>query len=276
MNTAVTRATRPDSRGLLLKTAVVGPDVIISSLIWLVIIAALPPAVGFGVTAASLAVAAVLAVGLGENTAVPILHGARRLTPAETIRLAVPWRMVTSRVDTERVHLRKVTHGPPVSTAGRRHVLLAQDIVDACHAGSITDGEVAALITYGIGRLHHGHTRLELLWVFWTAPWDFIRGLFAGIGGHLAWVPLGPIAWQARLIVGAIAVILETRAGRWPSPIIIVTFIALSYLMPYWRRSWEQHLTKQLTATPPTTGLRKIRSLVPPTPAVNGQPRRLN
>ncbi len=79
--------------------------------------------------------------------------------------------------------------------------------------------------------------------MFWTAPWDFIRGLVAGAGRHLAWVPLGRFAWQTRFLVGSIAVLLEAQAGRWPSSIIIVTFVALSYLMPRWRGSWERQLT---------------------------------
>jgi len=244
MNTmSVERPTRPDSIGLLLKTLAVGPDVIVSTLLGVVIIAALPPAVGVGVAAATVAVAAILAAGLGESTAVRILHGARRPTATEALRLDIPWRNVTSRVDTTGVHLRIVTHAPAVGTAGRHHVLLARDIVDAYRAGQLTDGEVAALIAHGIGRLHHGHTRLDLLWTFWTAPWAFIRGLFDGAGRHLAWVPLGRFAWQTRFIVGTIAVVLDTYAGRWPSPIIIAGFIVLSYLMPHWRGSWERQLT---------------------------------
>ena len=111
------------------------------------------------------------------------------------------------------------------------------------HHTRLTDYEVAGLITHGIGRLHWGHTRFDLLWVFWTAPWDFIRGLFVGAGRHLAWVPLARFAWQTRFIVGAIAVVLETQAGRWPSSIIIGAFITFTYVMPFWHRSWERHVT---------------------------------
>ena len=243
MNTTIgERETRPDSRGVLLKTAAVAPDVIISSLIGLVLIAALPPAVGFGVTVTAVALAAVLAADLAENTAVRVLHRARRPTPVEAKRLTVPWRIVTNRVDTTGAYLRIVTHGPPVGTAGRRHIVLARDVVDAYRAGQITDAEMAALIAHGIGGLRRGHTRFDLVWVFWTAPWSFLRGLVVGAGRNLAWVPLGRFAWQTRFIVGSVAVILETQAGRWPSPIIITAFIVLSYLMPYWRGSWDRRL----------------------------------
>ena len=46
-----THRPRPATSGLLLKAAVVIPDVIISSLLWLLLIAVLPTAVGFAVTA---------------------------------------------------------------------------------------------------------------------------------------------------------------------------------------------------------------------------------
>ena len=243
MNTTIVeRQTHSDSRGLLLKAAGVVPDVIIGSMIGLVIVAALPPTVGFVVTIAVAAVAAVLAAGLAETSAVRFLHGARRPTPTEAMRLAAPWRLVASWVDTTGVHLRIVRNGPPVVTAGRRHVLLARDVLDAYRAGQLTDYEVAGLITHGIGRLHWGHTRYDLLWVFWTAQWDFIRGLFVGAGRRLAWVPLGRFAWQTRVLVGVIAVVLETQAGRPAFATIIAAFITLTCLTPHWRRSWEQHL----------------------------------
>jgi len=236
MNTRlVERPTPRDSRGWWLKTAVVVPDVIISSLIGSVVIAALPSAVGLGVIAAGVAFAVVLAAGLGEDTVVRILYGARRPTPIESGRLAVPWQIVTDRVDTAGVRLRVATLGAPLATAGRRHVLLACDVVDAYRAGQLTDGEIAALVAHGIGRLRHGRTRFDLVWVLWTWPWDFLRGLVVGAGRRLSWIPVGKFAWQIRFLVGGIAVVLETQAGRWPSPIIITAFITLSYLMPYVR-----------------------------------------
>lgn len=48
-------------------------------------------------------------------------------------------------------------------------------------------------------------------------------------------------AWRTRLVVGSIAVVLEAQAGRWPSPIVIAVFIALSYLMPWSRREWRRY-----------------------------------
>ena len=101
---------------------------------------------------------------------------------------------------------------------------------------------VANLIAQGIGCLRHGHTRFDLLWTFWTIPWDLVRGLAHTIGRRLTWIPLVQFAWRIRIVVGTIAVILEAQAGRWPSAIFIIAFIALSYVMPSSARSWERHL----------------------------------
>lgn len=204
------------------------------------IIAALPTAAGFAVTVVGLALGALLAAGLGEDTIVRVLYRARRATATEAPRLAVAWRIATHGLDVDGVRLRIVADGAPVATAGRHHVLLRHNVVDAYRANEITAHYVAALIAQGVGRLRHGHTRFDLLWTVWTIPWDFIRGLAHAIGRRLAWIPLVQFAWRTRIVVGTIAVVLEAQAGRWPSPIILAAFITLSYLGPRWRRSWER------------------------------------
>lgn len=239
-----TRPARNRCWGLLLKAAVVIPDLIIASLLWLVIIALLPPGAGFVLMVGGLILAMVLAAGLGEDLTVRVLYRARRATPAEAPRLAVAWRIATHQLDADGVRLRIVSHGPLVGTAGRQHVLLRRDVVAAYCTNQMAAHQVAALIAQGIGRLRHGYTRFDLLWTFWTIPWDLVRGLAHAIGRRLAWIPLVQLAWHTRIVVGTIAVILEAQAGRWPSAIIIGGFIALSYLMPYFRGAWNRRLTQ--------------------------------
>ena len=210
------RPPRPAPSGLLLKAAVVVPEVLISCLLWLVIIAALPVTVGFVVTVVGIALGALLAAGLGEEAVVRVLYRARRATQLEAPRLRVAWRIATHHTDADGVRLRIVSHGEPVATAGRRHVLLRRDVVAAYCANEITAHQVAALIAQGIGRLRHGHPRFDLLWTVWTIPWDVIRGVAHAIGRRLAWIPLVQFAWRTRFVVGTIAVILEAQpaAGR--------------------------------------------------------------
>lgn len=242
-------------KGPLLKAAVVIPDLIIASLLWLVIIALLPPVAGFVLTVGGLIFAVVLAAGLGEDLTVRVLYRARRATPAEAPRLAVAWRIATHRLDADGVRLRIVSHGPPVGTAGRQHVLLRKDVVAAYCTNQITAHAVANLIAQGIGRLRHGHTRFDLLWTFWTIPWELVRGLAHTIGRRLTWIPLVQFAWRIRIVVGTIAVILETQAGRWPSASIIFAFIVLSYFVPRWRNAWHCHLCEAAGRHPGEVGL---------------------
>lgn len=236
------RPPRPEPNGLLLKAAVVIPEVLISSLLWLVIVAALPVTVGFSVTVVGIALGALLAAGLGEDAVARVLYRARRATPTEAPRLTVAWRIATHHLDADGVRLRIVAHGAPVATAGRRHVLLRRDVVAAYCANDLNAHQVAAFIAQGLGRLRHGHVRFDLLWTVWTIPWDLIRGLAHGIGRRLAWIPLVQFAWRTRIIVGTIAVILEAQAGRWPSPVVIAAFLTFSYLMPYCRGAWDRRL----------------------------------
>ena len=253
------RPPRPAPHGLLLKAAVVIPDVLISSLLWLVIIAALPVTVGFAVTAVGIALGALLAAGLGEDAVARVLYRARRATPTEAPRLTVAWRIATHHLDADGVRLRIVAHGAPVATAGRRHVLLRRDVVAAYCANEINAHQVAALIAHGIGRLRHGHTRFDLLWTVWSIPWDLIRGLAHEIGRRLAWIPLVQFAWRTRFVVGTIAVVLEAQAGRWPSPIVIAGFIAFSHVLPRLRWLQAMHVDQSARAFLRSTQLSRSR-----------------
>ena len=242
------RPPRPAPNGLLLKAAVVIPDVLISSLLWLVIVAALPVTVGFALTVVGIALGALLAAGLGEDAVVRVLYRARRATPAEAPRLRVAWRLATHHTDAAGVRLRIVDSGAPVATAGRRHVLLRRDLVAAYCANDVTAHQVAALIAQGLGRLRHAHVRFDLLWTVWTLPWDFLRGIAHAIGRRLAWIPLVQLAWRTRFVVGTLAVVLEAQHGRWPSPVVIAAFLVLSYAMPRARHSWQCHLEQMAHA----------------------------
>lgn len=173
-------------RGLLLKAAVVVPDVLISGLLTLVIIDALPPVIGLGVLTFGAVVSVVLAFGFWEGPIVRLLYGGRRPTSREAAQLAASWQLVSSRVKTRGIQLYLTSAGPPIAAAGRRHVLLAREALDAHRAGRLTDSQVTALIAHGIGRLRYGRTRFDLMLLFWTAPWDIIRGLFVGLGHQLA------------------------------------------------------------------------------------------
>lgn len=242
MDAALIAPRAPVRRGRLLKAAVVVPDLIISALLWLMVVPLLPLEVAVGFLASLLVISVVVASGATEGLAVRVLCAARRPTSLEAGRLNAPLEVVASRSGVTDLRVVVSTLGEPVGCAGRRHVILHREVVDAFRAGLLSDAEVTALIAHGVVRLRLGQPRLDLLVTLWTLPWELLRGVVAGVGSRLAWVPLGAFAWQSRFVVGTIAVVFETQAGRWPSPIVIAVFIALSYLMPHCRHAWHRHL----------------------------------
>lgn len=70
MSKVITRPLRAKGRGQLLKAAVVIPDLIMASLLWLMILALLPPTVAFMVAVLGIIVMALVAAGLGEGALV--------------------------------------------------------------------------------------------------------------------------------------------------------------------------------------------------------------
>jgi hypothetical protein len=243
--TTVYRRPLPHRSGWWLKTAVVVPNVLIATMLWIILLAALPSPLGTLTALAGIANAVLLAAGVGEDQIVLVLYRARRPTPVEAPRLNVAWRIAThpNHPFRGRVRLRIVKHGPPVATAGRRHILLHQSVVDAYRTHQITAQDVAILLAQGIRRLECGYVRCDLLWAVWTIPWDLVRTIAVGVGRRLAWIPLVGFAWRIRFIVFTIAIINETVERHWPIVIVLASFLALSYLMPKARRNWNNWLS---------------------------------
>ncbi len=231
-----------DRRGRLLKAAVVIPDLTISGLITLVTLAAMPAPVGAGVFVGLVVASIAILSGRVEGLAVRALHIARRPTTIQAARLDRVRMQVATRAGLADLRVLVSPVGGPVAGAGRRHVVLHQDVLDAHQAGRLTDAEIAGLIAHGVGLIRVGQPRLDLLIALWTMPWELLRGLISRIGQHLAWIPLVQFAWQTRFVVGTIAVILEAQAGHWPLPIVIAAFITISYLMPKARQAWHHHI----------------------------------
>lgn len=255
MDAAPTARTLPDLRLRLLKAAVVIPDLIISSLITFVPLAALPTDVAAGFIAGMLVASIIVGSVRAEGFAVRILHAARRPAPPEERQIAGPLRLVIAGSGQEDLRVLVGRGDKTVLAAGRRHVILHRGVVDAHRAGRITDAEVAALLAHGVGRLRCGQPRLDLLVALWTLPWDFLRSLARGIGRRLTWIPLVQFAWRTRFVVGTIAVAIETQEGRVMSAIIIATFILLTYVMPLAQRVWEIRLAEQTECVPAALGV---------------------
>ncbi len=234
---------------VLLKAGATLPHLIASALICLVVGAALPPALAIGLLVVGLVVSVALATGHLEGPAVRVLWLARPPRPDETALLAAPWQRIQERVDVTGLKLWVGGTGYPAFAAGPHHLVLAHPIVAGYRTGRLSTHQVTGHLLHAVGRHRHGRVRHDLLVGFWTYPWDLLRGLGLGIGRRLAWIPLVAFAWRIRFVVGAVAVVQETIAGRPAFAAIIAIFITLTYLTPASRRAWEKYLNDAAVAT---------------------------
>lgn len=228
---------------LWLKWAVVAPGLVFSLLLAIVLGALLPPVGELAAFLAWTAIGLVLATGRYERQAVALLRQARTPTPGEQPSLA----RVTRRVESAAGHSVPVlitSRGDPVGSAGRRHLFLRADVVQALRLGRISDPDLAALMLHAHGRLTYGRTRFDTAIACWSLPWHLLRTMGFGVARGAARLPLVGVAWQVRFVVGGIAVVQETLQGRPASAVVIGLVLALSYLMPHWRRRWDTHLTQ--------------------------------
>ena len=152
MTTTPTIATAGlDRRGRLLKAAVVIPDLTISGLITLVTLAAMPAPVGAGVFAGLIIASIAILSGRIEGLAVRALHIAHRPTTIQAARLDRVRQQIATHAGLADLRVLVSPVGGPVAGAGRRHVVLHEDVVDAHQAGRLTDTELVGLMDHGVG-----------------------------------------------------------------------------------------------------------------------------
>ena len=74
-------------------------------------------------------------------------------------------------------------------------------------------------------------------------PWRLVAGVFRGVGRAFAWMPLGPLAWQLRGVVGVVCLVQSVAEGRTWSGVLGAAVIALTYLVPAAGRAVETRAT---------------------------------
>ncbi len=92
------------------------------------------------------------------------------------------------------------------------------------------------------GLLQVGRPQFDLLIEFWTLPWQVLVGAATAVGRGFAVLPLVELAWKIRFLVATIAVVQSVADHRAASGVVIAVFIALTYLVPRWRRVWRQQV----------------------------------
>lgn len=218
-----------------------------STTITVLVGAVVPGPVGAVLFFGGLAIAAALALGVGEDLAAVILLRGRGLTAREETAMAP---VVT--------FLCRAGWGPPLIRlwarpglaqvaavgAGRRTVMVSSGLVDAVRDGTLPVDEAAAAIAHAAGPVRAGLRRMDLLLGFWTIPWRLLQGLTEAIAAVFGWLPGVGLAWRARALVSVIAVIQMSSQGHWPIAAVITTITVLSYAAPSWQRQWERYLRR--------------------------------
>ena len=221
----------------VLKQVVGVPAIVASTLLWVVFLALMPPTlglVGFGTGAAALVL---LAAGLGEKAAAPLLAGARTATTAEQAVLSPVLAHVAlcgANLEGRRLLVRQMVSAqtPPVQLLGRESLLVTPWLIEAAYRGSLSVKESVALVVYAEGRHRAERYRREVAMLAWMLPWRAGAGLGRGIGRVAGRFPLIRFAWAFRGVIGVVAVVQQVDEGRPAVGVLAGSIVALTYLVP--------------------------------------------
>lgn len=218
-----------------LRLVTLGPALLASFVLTLVVCALLPPALGLVAFMAAGGVLVALALGQLQEPAIAALTGSRPATEAEFRVMAPVLAELGGRgVDLGALFVRRVQRqSTPVAVAiGRSTMVISPGLVDATYRGAVTGAEAAAALAHAVGRHRALRPRLELAVLAATTPWRLVRAAFRGIGRAFAWLPVMRLAWTLRGVVGVICVVQSVAEGRAWTGLLGGAVIALTYVVP--------------------------------------------
>ena len=178
------------------------PRVVISAVVWLLVIEALPGPVAWGVLA--VVVVGTVAAVVAEPVIVRLMWWARR--PSN--QLAVPGDSGVRSWVTGR-------QAAGIGQAGRRHL-----VVPATWIGRT---DLPALLTRARQRQLVSAGRFDVAYQWFTWPWQLLAAMVGWFAHGITWLPLIGFAWRMRLVSPA------SRSGRPWSP---------GSRRPPWGSSW--------------------------------------
>ncbi|MPZ62422.1 MAG: hypothetical protein GEU93_14240 [Propionibacteriales bacterium] len=226
-----------------LNLVIVVPQLLVSSVLALMVLAVLPPSVGLLLLLTVAALQTALALGALEGPAVQLLARARMPTHRErTVLAPVLTRLGGLGVGTKALYVRRSprTHMPPAVAIGRSSIVVTPWLIEATYRGTITHDEAAAVIAHAEGRHRAEQHRFELAVLAWTTPWRMVAAVARRIAAVFAWFPLMRTAWALRGLVGAVCVVQSATQGRTVYGLIAGAFVALTYLVPAAARRQER------------------------------------
>lgn len=218
------------------------PRVLISAVVWLLVIQALPGIAAWGALAV---VAAGTAAGVvAEQVIVRLMWWARHPSTPLTmpgdpqVRVLVTGRRIAG-----------------IGQAGRRHL-----IVPATWIGRT---DLPALLTRARQRQLVAAGRFDVAYQWFTWPWQLLAASAAGFAHGMTWLPLIGFAWRIRLVVAVIALWQTVVAGQRAATVGTGVVIGLTYLLPWTHASHERLVSQALadlersSATPAATATRR-------------------
>lgn len=219
----------------VLRVVTLGPALLVSFVLTVVVCALLPPALGLLVFMAAGGLLVAFALGQPQEPAIAALTRSRPATEAEYGVLALALAELGGHgVDVGALFVRRVQRpSTPVAVAiGRHTVVVSPGLVEATYRGSVTGAEAAAAVAHAVGRNQALRPKLELAVHAATTPWRVMVATFRGVGRAFAWLPFMRLAWTLRGVVGVICVVQSLAEGRAAPGLLGGAVIALTYLVP--------------------------------------------
>ncbi|WP_299927363.1 hypothetical protein [uncultured Nocardioides sp.] len=221
-----------------------GPALLVSFVLTVVVCALLPPPLGLVVFMAAGGLLVALALGQLQEPAVAALTRSRPATEGEVRVVALVLVELGGRgVDVGALFVRRIQRpSTPVAVAiGRRSVVVSPGLVEATYRGGVTGAEAAAALAHAVGRRQAIRPRLELAVLAATTPWRLMVATFRGVGRAFAWLPFMRLAWTLRGVVGVICAVQSVVEDRAWAGLLGGAVVALTYLVPAAGRRIELH-----------------------------------
>lgn len=228
----------------VLRAVTLGPALLVSFLLTVVVCALLPPTLGLVAFMSAGGMLVWLALGRLQEPVIAALTRSRPATEAEVQVMAPVLAELGDRgVDVGALFVRRAQR-PSTRVAvaiGWRTVVVSSGLVEATSRGGVTGEEAAAALAYAVGRRQACWPCLELAVLAAATPWRLMVATFGGVGRAFSWLPFLRLAWTLRGVVGVICVgqsVVEDRA--WAG-LLGGAVIAFTYLVPAAGRRIELH-----------------------------------
>ena len=236
------RLRTPERRGRVrivptafLRLVRVGPALVVSLVIELMVVSLLPDVIAGPATVGFSLVVGALACGFLESSTVRLVTWSRPASPAELQIWAPVQEQLAGHLMQER-HLfirRSPRHATrAVIRLGRRSLVITPGLLDALYHRRLAVSEVTSVVAH-TKEWHRAMTRRgELAMLMVTLPWRVLVGVSKAMTGGMTGPPLGGISWKFRGVIGVICVVQAAAEDRAWGGLLGGLVIALSYLVP--------------------------------------------